>query len=175
MDDRLRASDADRDRVADALREHYAAGRLSADELDERLTTALNARTLGELNGVLTDLPGPARVLQPSGWRPPQSAPPAWVTVRRRPRVAPLVLLALLVTLVLPGAGWVLFTVLQAFLLFMLVSMVAGTFFAARLSRRARREWTRMSEDYGGYGPGHSHHPNWPGGWNRHQFGSWSP
>ena len=110
MDDRLRASDADRDRVADALREHYAAGRLSADELDERLTTALSARTLGELNQVLTDLPGPARVLQPGGWRPPQSAPPVWVTVRRRPRVAPLVLLALLVVLVLPGAGWVLFS-----------------------------------------------------------------
>ena len=104
MDDRFRASDADRDRVADALREHYAAGRLSADELDERLTTALSARTLGELNQVLTDLPGPGRVLQPGGWRPPQSAP-VWVTVRRRPRVAPLVLLALLVTLVLPGAG----------------------------------------------------------------------
>ena len=96
MDDRFRASDADRDRVADALREHYAAGRLSADELDERLTTALSARTLGELNQVLTDLPGPGRVLQPGGWRPPQSAP-VWVTVRRRPRVAPLVLLALLV------------------------------------------------------------------------------
>jgi len=64
MDDRFRASDADRDRVADALREHYAAGRLSADELDERLTTALNARTLGELNGVLTDLPVQGGVLQ---------------------------------------------------------------------------------------------------------------
>ncbi|HEX6856542.1 MAG TPA: DUF1707 domain-containing protein [Streptosporangiaceae bacterium] len=177
MDDRFRASDADRDRVADALREHYAVGRLSADELDERLTTALGARTLGELNRVLTDLPGPARALpQPGGWRPPQSAP-VWVTVRRRPRprVAPLVLLALLVALVLPGAGWVLFTVLQAFLLFMLVGALAATFFAARFWRRARREWTRMSEDYGGYGPGHSHHPNWPGGWNRHQFGSWSP
>jgi len=116
-------------------------------------------------------------VLQPSGWRPPQSAPPVWVTVRRRPRprVAPLVLLALLVVLVLPGAGWVLFTVLQAFLLFTLASMVEGAFFATRFWRRARREWNHMSEDNGGYGPGHSHNPNWPGGWNRHQFGSWSP
>ncbi|HXJ27786.1 MAG TPA: hypothetical protein VNH17_18870, partial [Streptosporangiaceae bacterium] len=84
-------------------------------------------------------------------------------------------LLALLVTLVLPGAGWVLFSVLQAVLLVMLVAMLAGTFVAARFWRRARREWTRMSEDYGGYGPGHSHHPNWPGGLTRHQFGSWSP
>src|SRR5215470_6350316 len=119
MDDRLRASDADRDRVADALREHYAAGRLSADELGERLTTALSARTLGELNGVLTDLPVQGRVRQPGSWRPPQSAPPVWVTARRRPRVAPLVLLALVVALVVPGAGLVLFSVLQAFLLVM--------------------------------------------------------
>jgi len=174
MDDRFRASDADRDRVADALREHYAAGRLSADELDERLTTALNARTLGELNGVLTDLPVQGGVLQPGAWRPPQS-PPVWVTVRRRPRVAPLVLLALLVVLVLPGAGWVLFSVLQVVLLVMLVAVLAGTIFAARFARRARREWTRMNEGNGGYGPGHPHNPNWPGGWTRHQFGGWSP
>src|SRR5882724_3136907 len=139
MDDGFRASDADRDRVADALREHYAAGRLTADELDERLTMALNARTLGELNRVLADLPGEARVPQPGGWRPPQSMP-VWVTVRRRrPRVAPLVLLALLVVLVLPGAGWVLFSVLQAVLLVVLVAALAGTFFAARFLRRARR------------------------------------
>jgi hypothetical protein len=174
MDDRFRASDADRDRVADALREHYAAGRLSADELDERLTTALSARTLGELNQVLTDLPGPARVLQPGAWRPPQSAP-AWVTVRRRPRVAPLVLLALLVALVLPGAGWVLFGVLQVVLRVMLVGALAATFVAARFWRRARREWMRMNQDYGGYGAGHPHNPNWPTGWTRHQFGGWSP
>jgi len=174
MDDRFRASDADRDRVADALREHYAAGRLSAEELDERLATALGARTLGELNRVLTDLPGPSRVLQTGGWRPPQAAP-AWVTVRRRPRVAPLVLLVLLVALVLPGAGWVLFSVLQAVLLVMLVAMLAGTIFAARFWRRARREWARMNQDYGDHGPGRPHNPNWPGGWTRHQFGSWSP
>lgn len=180
MDDRFRASDADRDRVTGALREHYAAGRLTAGELDERLTMALNATTLGELNRVLADLPGPQRVPQPGGWRPPQQQAPVWVTVRRRPRIAPLVLLALLVVLVLPGAGWVLFTVLQAVLLVMLVALLAGTFVAARFWRRARREWTRMNEDNGGYGPGHSHNPNWhnpnwPGGWTRHQFGSWSP
>jgi hypothetical protein len=174
MDDRFRASDADRDRVAGALREHYAAGRLTAGELDERLTKTLSARTLGELNRVLADLPGASRVPQPGSWRPPQS-PPVWVTVRRRrPRVAPLVLLALLVVLVLPGAGWVLFSVLQAVLLVMLVAVLAGTFIAARFWRRARREWTRMNEDNGGYGPGHPHGPNWPGGWTRHQFGGWS-
>jgi hypothetical protein len=176
MDDRVRASDADRDRVADALREHYAAGRLSADELDERLTMALNARTLGELNRVLTDLPGAYRVPQPGGWRPPQGVPPVWIVARRRrPRVAPLVLLALLVVLVLPGAGWVLFSVLQAVLLAILVAAVAGAFFAARFVRRMRREWPTEDFRNGWHGPHRGHGPDWPGSWNQHQFTSRTP
>ena len=52
-----RASDADRDRVVATLREHGAAGRLSVDELEERVGAALEARTHGELNGLLDDLP----------------------------------------------------------------------------------------------------------------------
>ena len=39
-DARTRASDADRDRTAAALREHLAAGRLTAEEFDERLDKA---------------------------------------------------------------------------------------------------------------------------------------
>lgn len=53
----LRASDADRDRVAAELREHAASGRLSFDELGERLETVFAARTLGELAAPLVDLP----------------------------------------------------------------------------------------------------------------------
>jgi hypothetical protein len=56
-DPRIRASDADRDRVADALREHHATGRLSMDEFQERLDRALAAKTLGELDELMTDLP----------------------------------------------------------------------------------------------------------------------
>ena len=56
MDDRFRTSDADRDRAAALLRDHFAAGRLNAAELDERVAMALNARTFGELHRVLTDL-----------------------------------------------------------------------------------------------------------------------
>jgi hypothetical protein len=52
-----RASDADRDRVADALREHLAAGRLTVEEFDERLDRAFAAKTLGELEQVMADLP----------------------------------------------------------------------------------------------------------------------
>jgi hypothetical protein len=63
MDDRFRTSDADRDHAAALLRDHFAAGRLNAAELDERLAMALNAKTFGELHRVLADLPeaGPAQ------------------------------------------------------------------------------------------------------------------
>ena len=57
-DARTRASDADRDRTAAALREHLAAGRLTAEEFDERLDKAYAAKTLGELDDLMTDLPG---------------------------------------------------------------------------------------------------------------------
>nr|WP_317620511.1 DUF1707 domain-containing protein [Streptomyces sp. CBMA156] len=53
----LRASHADRDRVAEQLRVAAGDGRLTAEELDERLEAALSARTLGELSGLTTDLP----------------------------------------------------------------------------------------------------------------------
>lgn len=53
----LRASHADRDRVVDVLRIAAGDGRLSAEELDERLEVALSARTLGELAGITADLP----------------------------------------------------------------------------------------------------------------------
>ena len=53
----LRASHADRDRVVDALRVAAGDGRLSAEELDTRLESALSARTLGELAELTADLP----------------------------------------------------------------------------------------------------------------------
>jgi hypothetical protein len=56
-DPRLRASDADRDRTAALLREHHAAGRLTAGEFDERLDQVFAAKTVGELEELLSDLP----------------------------------------------------------------------------------------------------------------------
>ena len=53
----LRASHEDRDRVVDVLRVAAGDGRLSAEELDSRLESALSARTLGELAELTTDLP----------------------------------------------------------------------------------------------------------------------
>ena len=53
----LRAGDEDRRRAVDALQRHYVEGRLSADELSERVSQATSARTLGELQTPLADLP----------------------------------------------------------------------------------------------------------------------
>jgi hypothetical protein len=53
----LRASDADRERVAKILHDAMAEGRLSVTELDERLQTVYKSRTLGDLVPVTADLP----------------------------------------------------------------------------------------------------------------------
>lgn len=53
----LRASDADRERVIEALRRHTAAGRLDHEELEERLTGTLEAKTVDELAALTADLP----------------------------------------------------------------------------------------------------------------------
>jgi hypothetical protein len=53
----MRAADADRGRVVGLLNRAYAEGRLSKDEYDARLDSALSARTYADLDQVVTDLP----------------------------------------------------------------------------------------------------------------------
>ncbi|WP_459804497.1 DUF1707 SHOCT-like domain-containing protein [Herbidospora sp. RD11066] len=53
----MRASDADREKVAAALREHMVEGRLNAEEFGERLEAAYAARTFGDLQVLTRDLP----------------------------------------------------------------------------------------------------------------------
>lgn len=53
----LRASHEDRDAVIETLRVAAGDGRLTADELDERLEIAFNAKTYGELAVLTSDLP----------------------------------------------------------------------------------------------------------------------
>ncbi len=63
---KMRASDADRDRVAELLNLAYSEGRLSKDEYDDRLEQAFSARTYGELDRIVADLPAaPATVDSP--------------------------------------------------------------------------------------------------------------
>lgn len=62
---RLRASHEDRERVAAVIREQWQAGRLTDEELEERLGRALSARTLGNLRSLVHDLPGVTSVAKP--------------------------------------------------------------------------------------------------------------
>jgi DNA-binding PadR family transcriptional regulator len=55
--DQIWASDTDRERVVASLRDHFADGRLTRAELDERLTVALSARTAHDLQRLMADLP----------------------------------------------------------------------------------------------------------------------
>ncbi|TDD63364.1 DUF1707 SHOCT-like domain-containing protein, partial [Actinomadura rubrisoli] len=53
----MRASDADRDQVADRLREALAEGRITPEEHAERIDVVYNAKTYADLEPVLADLP----------------------------------------------------------------------------------------------------------------------
>jgi hypothetical protein len=90
----MRASDSDRDRVAEALREHVAQGRLTADEFNERLDLVYQSRTYGDLAKLTSDLPDtdlhnlpaqshPAPQRRPStaGQKGLKAAWAAWATV----------------------------------------------------------------------------------------------
>jgi hypothetical protein len=62
----LRASDGDRDRVASVLREAAGDGRLSLEELDERLEAVYAAKTYADLEPITRDLPDTATASPPS-------------------------------------------------------------------------------------------------------------
>jgi len=95
----MRASDADRQRAADVLKAALAEGRLTMAEHESRLHRALSAKTYGDLQEVVHDLPsgavpfvGPAAPITTAPpWTPPTPAPhagpwpPAQVTPRSHP------------------------------------------------------------------------------------------
>jgi hypothetical protein len=95
----LRCSDAERDRVAAFLRDQAAEGRLTPDELDERVGRAYAAKTVRELQELIADLPRPPFGAPPRRRRP-QAGPPAV-------RNVPLVPLGILAFLALGGPGLV--------------------------------------------------------------------
>jgi DUF1707 SHOCT-like domain len=141
MDDRIRVSDAEREQVTARLRDHYAEGRLTESELDERVSAALNAKTFGDLRHLMADLPGPSPVApqQPAQPPRPQWGGPPWIAYRRGPRLLPLVMMVLLVVAVFPG-GWVLAGFLKLILLFWLFMAVVGLL-SGWFRRRTRRYW----------------------------------
>ena len=101
----LRLSDAEREAAVSALGEHYAAGRLTREEYDERSDRAYAARTAAEVVPLFTDLPAP----HPYAPATPRTARPAtgpavpWpayrAPVRRGPRLPLLPLLFVVIGL----------------------------------------------------------------------------
>ncbi len=69
-----RVADADRDRTVTALREHVVEGRLTLDEFSERVGAALGARTRGDLDAVMADLPAPRTPESPAVAATPRRA-----------------------------------------------------------------------------------------------------
>src|SRR5215470_17680418 len=137
MNDRIRASDADREHATARLREHFAAGRLTSGELDERITAALTAKTYGELRQLMADLPEPAPAAARAAQRPYPAAPP-WMARRRGQRLLPMMLLALLAALLFPGGHWLFFGVFQVLLVFGLLACLSGIFAMSRPHRHRR-------------------------------------
>ncbi|HUA41700.1 MAG TPA: DUF1707 domain-containing protein [Streptosporangiaceae bacterium] len=160
----MRVSDADRERVAERLREHFADGRLTSEELDERVAAALGAKTQGELRAVMTDLPEPAPAEPHAGQVPPGPVPPPWTGrpgfgYRRRPRLLPLALLLLFIVLLLHGGGFVFLALFKVVLLLCLIACLVSFFTIARFRRRARRYW--RSNWPSGPGSHWHHHDDW--------------
>jgi hypothetical protein len=132
--DHLRVGDAERDEVAVSLHDHFAQGRLTRDELDERLETTLAARTIGDLREVTRDLPGP-----PAEPSPRRAGPGPWAAhrhggghawahhrLRHRPPFAPLLFGLFVVTAIVAGPGWAFFTVFKVLLLAWLALAILG-------------------------------------------------
>jgi len=153
--DDLRAGDAERTRVTEALHDHFAQGRLARDELDERLDATLSAKTYGDLRQITHDLPGPEPVGVPES---PAAGPDAPPVANRRPRGVPLLPLAIgifVATMLLSGGTmWALFGVLKVIFLVWLGMAFIGFIHVRRWRRRGRR-----------FGP--------PGQWQERHGGRW--
>jgi hypothetical protein len=72
--DNLRVGDAEREAVAAELREHYAQGRLSMEDFQQRLDAAFAAKTRGDLDKLIGDLPH----ARPAGAPLPAPPPGSW-------------------------------------------------------------------------------------------------
>jgi hypothetical protein len=77
-DPALRASDQERDDTVTLLREHGATGRIDVDELEQRIGAAYAARTRGDLDAILRDLPGALPAPPPPRHVVPHGAGHGW-------------------------------------------------------------------------------------------------
>jgi Domain of unknown function (DUF1707) len=126
--DALRISDADRDRAIAELSEHFQAGRLTADELDDRTGRALQARTAADLAALFTDLPRQ---------HPAPAAPAPAPAGSHLPARVPVVPIAIIAVIVLSGllTGHPRLIALVPILALIIVRRLAGAGRRQRLTR----------------------------------------
>jgi hypothetical protein len=146
----LRIGDAEREEACRALGEHFAAGRLTRAEFDERTTAAWAARTRAELGPLFTDLPAP----HGDGFSRPGASGAVAAPRQPRRRFPWLAwILAVIVLHVVTGVSWV----LLGLGLWLLLSWV--------------RDWGRPRRTR----PGGPHGPTGAWGHGSCGRGSWSP
>jgi hypothetical protein len=108
----VRIGDAEREQAVGALGEHYAAGRLTKEEYDERAAAAWAARTESGLRPLFVDLPAPhGRMTAKEAQRPTPVAPPQRTSRRRGPGVWSMlpvfpILVGLFLLALLTGFPW---------------------------------------------------------------------
>ena len=122
----LRASDADRDFVAERLRNAAGEGRIRADELEHRLGVALSARTYGELDAVVADLPRDGAVAEPRRRGPIRLHPTAIVALLFLFPLAVALATALLVAVAALVTVWAVVVALAGLLLGPRARMLGG-------------------------------------------------
>lgn len=140
----LRIGDAERAGAVEALGEHFATGRLTHEEYDERATLALQARTAADVAPLFGDLPAPYPAVLTG--RPASTATPAAPRVPHRLPVLPLLLVLLGLALLLQEVAVLLFG-------------LAGLWWFSSVRRRRAREQGVP----GAYGwPGRARGPHGP-------------
>jgi hypothetical protein len=137
----LRASDADRDAIVDRLHRAAIEGRIGSDELEQRVSVALKARTYAELDATVSDFPR-----APRDGRTSHPAGPAVRWAARGIRANPILLLLLLPVLALTFAVLIAVTVLWATLV--LVAVVLGHRGGAPWLRAARPRYAVGTRAY---------------------------
>ena len=130
----LRASHDDRDRAVDFIRAHAGEGRLTTEELEERVEGALTAKTLGNLDDLVVDLP-PLEVSPFGATVPPR---PPRRSFRSVDAVRILIPLVLITALAGPFSGF------QSILAFWIVAFTLLGF-VRRAERRRRHEARAMA------------------------------
>jgi len=108
----VRIGDAERDQAVSLLGDHFAAGRLDREELDDRIDQAIQAKFTTDLRPLFADLPG----AEPPAGRPPRqfrAAPPAYAALFL---LMPMLLIGLLITAIAVGAPWVLWVFFWMFM-----------------------------------------------------------